>query len=290
MEVPRKSKGKIQANVPSTNVKDWVRFNMETDANTRGKGSSRKSVEMEPAHKAIINVYQLVDLFKKKKNSTSKTMKGKKTNRRTPQAEEYFEKAREKEPSPYMNGRERYKDNGDLVPMNGESEIGYNQALARHRQLEEVDRQKEMAASMERTAQDIQAQRIAGEKAVKRAAVNDVKTQLRNRIKKQDIAYTSDAKRWDTDETYEAIPLDTSENVQKINDAITYAQKSGKMSRVPPPVVAFGNKMNSPLSTTTVYIKKDIENYRKKKLIHTKVKRTINKKRRVVMKKKGGKR
>lgn len=271
----------------------------ETDSQTRGEG--RIGVRMEPATKAIINVYELVQKTKaggraEKKSgrsqpavaSTAKAGSGQKSapvskSRRSivPGFEQYMVRP---DGSLELDAEQKRKTTDkEYTRLNNEHRVKLAEIISKQRSEEEA---KTVAAI--KTAQESRT-------AFKSDSPKNI---LVRRMKELKIPLTTEAK-IDNDIRYSGRPL-TDEGIAEINRAFDAAIAEGRMSEVPPPFIALTTRTNSPMNTTTVYIKNDLS-FRRRKMTHTKVKRPMHankrkmplvkgSKKRVVMKKKGGRR
>jgi hypothetical protein len=292
-----------------------VRLN-ERDSTTRGE--DRVRVTMEPAFKSIINVYQLVQKKKLKKGTspvyttTDKARaaviggipSGVSGSGRSQPAPQKLRKS-------YAPGWEAYfvDTNNDLVLTEEQKKKvkDYAKLNKEHKEKERpireqmrMDRDAEIAAKNA----GIEAANVEAiqKSQSSRAAGAGPKEELIRRIRTLKIPLTTNARTWEKNTSYRDGIAITSETIDTINKAIDNAVAEDRLTEVPPPIIILTDRMNSPQAATTVYIKKDLRNFRRKKLLRMKAKRSAQrgnvkkiapghgKGKRVVMKKKGGKR
>jgi hypothetical protein len=272
---------------PSVDVRQWIRYEPETDIKTRK--DNRSGVKMFPAHKAIINVYQLVERKDKFKEDTKKNKKG--SVKRTKQSGNGAKQSNRGEkiyPSMVVTGR--YVDKyGDIVRYESETDKQYADInLLQHQRMEEL-KQKQEAETIKKTieyAESIKKAQSMSNKGNPDSEVN----RLRKILKEKRIPIVSKISDIRPISDYSERSLDEeSGDIGRIYRALDNTEERRK-NELPPPMYALVSSKN-PNLITTVYVKNNVQN-RKRKLIRVKAKRPIvhGNKRRVVMKKKGGKR
>jgi hypothetical protein len=299
-----------------TGVRNWTLRLGETDKDTRKSG--RSPVTMLPARLAIVNVYQLADKIKVggKKDKAKKGKKGNQTNKAPDQMPlavryGYGLVAVSEEDGVALN------ENGYPATLPQEDKSTYNKRvfgwLNKTGRMNKNTQTKFGKKSEEQAGKD-----STGE------AVNDEAKNLREMRDRNDAnvrAENAKQPRWILWEIVKANKIKTEPTVSKYeNDEVNYsrrdptadfdkikraianAKKDGRLitkAGQPPNIVAIQPTMLQP--PTAFYIKNDISESRKRKLMHSKVKRPLKasvkkhpvshgNKRRVVMKKKGGKR
>jgi hypothetical protein len=289
-------KGNTGKQSPNVGIPQALRFiprQLETDADTRKSG--RREVEVLPASTAIVNVYQLWrkkvkgGFADKKSAGISQSKKGKK------RSSIYVEQSKpQKRYVSFLTGR-YIDEQGNLIQMNGESDIEYEKNNRKQHQLAEAAKQAAEQEAINKTAENIKnikEQAEFGKTVVAKSNAVSPKGLLLKRLVKDRIPYTDDNKRMELDRRYSGRSLGEPDDIIRINRAINNAIKEGRMGEVPPPIIAVGSRTNSPSTTMTVYVKNDLSESRRKKIIRSKTKRLVhgNKKKRVIMKGKGGKR
>ena len=164
----------------------------------------------------------------------------------------------------------------------------------------EKQKPKEKPVETPASTQEAVTQEQIKKKSAKTQATSSLamhQKQLFGRIKQLRIPYSSNIKEYEKNGTYFMKSLGYERDIQDINKYIDILENEqpDRKKEIPPPLVAVGTTSQSILSTQWVYIKKDLvsnKTKRKKHYIVSKTKRPIHKsvKRKVILKKKGGKR
>jgi len=271
-------------------MRKWIRQGTdERDSNTRGKRIDRKAdvIEMLPAVRAIVNVYQLHD--KEPVNKKGGRKETGKSNRVVTSSGRPISLGTS--PVPGLEGRE-LDDEGNLIQLDNESDDDWNtlnklhrgytsktasdqdeQRRAAYREQIKLDKQKEDARIAKQQSYDNSHKLF---KILKEAKINPFEDGAKSLKKYKDNTNYS-----------QKMP---NEDFEDIKRAIKAAVDDKRMDN---PVVAISTATKNP--PQWYFIKNDLS-YRRRKNIKSNVRRPILKlkntgnKRKVVMKKKGGKR
>lgn len=291
-----------------------VRLN-ERDSVTRGEGRAR--VTMEPAFKSIINVYQLIKKEKLKKGATPVyTTLGKAKSAVVGGISSGSSGSGQKQaPPPKLRESLVWKGyfvdtNNDLAltPAQKKDVKDYPKLNQDHKKDEkpvrdEINMAKYTKEQEEKAA--IEAANIASIKTglESRTAFksDSPKNLLIKRIKDLRIPLEDNLEKLESRKTYSRRSFGDEKEIEEINRAITAAQEDKRLGTAPAPIIIYTKRANSPTTAMYAYIMNDLS-FRRRKTMHTKVKRLLHgnkrkmplvkgSKRRVVMKKKkGGKR
>ena len=282
---------------------------IETDQDTRGRRSNKKwSVSnMLPATTAIINVYQLEDKWKRDGVAEKRRLgrgapvrETREVRTESPKASNVSGSGRTKPPreestevSPMFPNRRYYTGvfkRGDLVPLTIESKADYIKANAEHRKkmMEIRDKAQEKVSNVEKDYEEKIGQRNKeNEDVLKGQRREDPIRVLGTTAKRLGIKVDTREGVWDARKAeYQRYNPSIPDQREAIALAMAYADKNGMLNEVPPPVVAVARQLNGlPLS---YYIRKKefpwYNSSRRKKVKHPMARR------KVVMKRKGGKR